>query len=532
TVLYGDNASCGVINIVTKKGYESSESPFRIGTELGSYQYEKSFVSTGGTAKQIDYFFNYTHQQSSGYRANNDYWSNDYFSNLSFSIADQLSLEFSTGYHRDRYGMPGALFASDIELVGRRGTTHEDDKGWTSDYFVNVEPKITFSINDNDSEFSSAFSYRKRDNKSLSVSNWGRYETLHQIDSFELRPKFQMKSMITQEMANDVTVGLDYFYAKDKVRSGNQSSNQDRVNIIKQTFGLYALENVEIKDKFLISLGGRATWADYDFDQTAVSVNQDSKSITDGALNFGLGYKYNKDSQLFFDYSRSFRLPVTDEYYQNVYTGFWGSGGGLNTDLKHQVAHNYEFGIRDVSLPWLFADANIFLMDVDHEIYYDPITYKNSNYEPQTRHYGFELSSRLKFFKELLEPYINWTYQDAFFKGGTYAGNKVPFVPRNKISAGISLRPLDDLNTTFSMNYVDKCFAISDQLNGQAKLNSYITFDFKLDYQYKNVKFWFSVKNILDRMYDAYGVYSSGNDEVGFYPAQGRSFYSGVSFEF
>jgi len=530
--LYGDNASAGVINIVTKKGHQATELPFRIGTEIGSYQYMKSFLSASGTAKQIDYFFDYSHQQSSGYRANNDYWSNNYLSNLSFSLTDRFSLECSTGYHRDRYGMPGALFATDIDAVGRRGTMHTDDKGWTSDYFVNVEPKISFTIKDSDMEFSSAFSYRKRDNKSLSVSSWGRYETLHQIESFELRPKLQIKSMMTQDIFSDTTIGLDYFCAKDKVRSGNQRSAQDFVDITKQTIGVYVLENIKIRDKLLISFGGRGTWAEYDFDQTAVSVNKDSKSINDGSFSFGLGYKYHEDSQLFFDYSRSFRLPVTDEYYQNVYTGFWGSGGGLNTNLKHQVAHNYELGVRDVSLPGFFADANIFLMDIDNEIYYDPITYKNSNYDPQTRHYGFEVNSKAKFFEDFLELYVNWTYQDAFLKGGSYSGNKVPFVPRNKVSAGISVYPLDDLSTTFSMNYVDKCFAISDQANVQPKLNSYITFNFKLDYQYKNIKFWFSVKNILGRMYNAYGVYSFGSNAVGFYPAEGRSFYSGVSFEF
>jgi len=531
TVLYGDNASAGVVNIITKKGYQDSKSLFRIGTEIGSYQHMKSFLSMGATIKDLDYFFNYTHQQSSGYRANNDYWSNDYLGNFDISIAEKVSLGFSSGYHKDRYGMPGALFASDVSSVGRKGTKYPDDKGWTSDFFVNMTPKVDFLIKDTEVEFSSGFSYRKRDNKSLSVSSWGRYETLHQINSFEVRPKVQFKSEVTDGIKNNTTLGFDFFDSKDNIRSGNQSSAQDFVDIKKQTFGIYGLENIEFNEKFLTSFGGRATWAFYDFDQKSVSVNKDTRSISEGAFNFGLGYKYNDRSQVYFDYSRSFRLPATDEYYQNVYAA-WGGGGGLNADLKHQTSHNYEIGIRDVSLSWLMADASIFLMDVFDEIYYDPLTNKNSNYDPQARHYGFEASTKVKLFKEMLEPFISWTYQDAFFKGGTYSGNKVPFVPRNIVSAGISVDIFDKLTTMFSADYVDKCFAISDQANNQPKLNSHVTFNFKADYQYKNVKFWFSVKNIFDRMYDAYGVYSSGSDQIGFYPAEGRSFYSGVSFEF
>ncbi len=532
TVLYGDNASAGVINIVTRKGYQSSQAPLRVGTEFGSYQYKKGFLSTGGSFGFFDYYFNYSYEETSGYRANNDYWANDYLGNVSFYPTDKFSLDFSTGYHRDRYGMPGALFASDIETAGRRGTTHTDDKGWTSDYFVNIDPKFDFLINENEAQISLFSSYRKRDNKSLSVSSWGRYETLHQIDSFEIRPKLETKSNINDRVINNFTVGFDYFYAKDKIRSGNQSSAPDFVNITKQTFGLYVLENAEFDDKYLVSFGARTSWAEYIFDQRAVSVNKESKSLNDGALNFGLGYKYNEDSQIYFDYSRSFRFPVTDEYYQNVYTGFWGSGGGLNTSLKHQVAQNYEIGVRDISFPWLKADANFFFMDVKNEIYYDPITYKNSNYSPATRHYGFELSGKAQLFKDLLEPYINWTSQDAFFHGGSYSGNKVPFVPKNKINTGISIKPFKNFMTTFSMNYVDKCYAISDQSNAQAKLNSYVTFDVKVDYTYKNINFWFGVKNIFDRRYNAYGVYSSGSDKIGFYPAEERNFVGGVSFEF
>ncbi|MFA6378945.1 MAG: TonB-dependent receptor, partial [Candidatus Omnitrophota bacterium] len=145
---------------------------------------------------------------------------------------------------------------------------------------------------------------------------------------------------------------------------------------------------------------------------------------------------------------------------------------------------------------------------------------------------GFELEGKAQIFKNTLEPFINWTWQDAFFKGGTYSGHKVPFVPQNKISSGISVNVNQNIRTTFSMNYVGKTFAISDQENAQAKLNSYVTFDLKTDYSYKGLKVWFGVKNIFDRFYDAYGVYSSSAGKVGFYPAEGRSFLAGMSYEF
>ena len=532
TVLYGDNASAGVVNIVTKKGYQKGEPAVKAEAEFGSYTYQKGSFSVNGTTQDLDYFFNYTNQQTNGYRVNNGYWANDFLGNATWAATDKVAIDLSTGYHRDRYGMPGALFSSDIASFSRRGSKYEEDKGWTSDVFVNLDPKINVDLNDAAAQVSFFNSFRERYNTGLNVSPWGRYVTAHHINTLELRPKFDVDSKVSDALSNHFSAGFDYFYAMDKVRSGSQGSPEDFVDIVKQTCGVYVLNRMELSEHYLLNTGGRVTRADYHFDQSAVAVNEEKKSITDGAMNFGLGYKYNKGSQVYVDYSRSFRLPATDEYYQNKYVGLWGSGGGLNTALKHQVAHNYELGIRDASLPWLVADMNVFLMDVKNEIYYDPLTFKNSNYSPLTRHWGFELQGKAQVFKNTLEPFVNWTWQDAFFKGGNYGGNKVPFVPRNKVASGISVNFLKNFKATFSVNYVGKCFAVSDLANTSPKLNAYTTFDLRLDYHHKNVKVWFAVKNIFDRLYDSYGVYSSSADEVGFYPAAERNFLGGVSLEF
>lgn len=532
TVLYGDNAAAGVVNIVTKKGYRSGEAPIKTGAEFGSYKYKKGFFSAGGSVKKIDYFLNFAHQETNGYRVNNGYWANDLLGNFTVSPTEKLSIDISGGYHRDRYGMPGTLFASEIASAGRKGSTHDQDCGLTSDSFIDIDPKINFDIHGAEAKLSFFNSYRDRRNKSLSVSSFGRYDTVHHISSFEARPKLEVESDIKENIFNNFTGGFDFFYSKDRVRSGTQGTAEDFVDISKGTFDFYALERMEFNKKFLINMGGRASWADYVFDQTAVVSNKDKQSITEGATNFSLGYKYNDNSQIYFDYSRSFRLPATDEYYQNKYTGFWGSGGGLNTDLKHQWANNFELGIRDMSFSWLDADLNIFLMDVKDEIYYDPLTYKNSNYVPTTRHWGIELESQAKMFGGRVRPFVNWTFQDAFFKGGDYSGNKVPFVPNNKVSSGFSLNIIKGLDATISMNYLGKCFAISDQANTQAKMNSYATFDFKVDYALKGFKVWFGVKNMFSRRYNAYGVYSSSSNQVGFYPAEERNFIGGMSYEF
>ncbi|MFA6379036.1 MAG: TonB-dependent receptor plug domain-containing protein, partial [Candidatus Omnitrophota bacterium] len=133
TVLYGDNASAGVVNIVTKKGYQGKGTPVKVEGEAGSFGYRKGSFTAQGTAKQLDYFLNFSHQNKQGYRDNNNYWANDLLGNLKICPTDKVSVDLSSGYHLDQYGMPGALFASDIATLGRKASTHLEDRGWTSD---------------------------------------------------------------------------------------------------------------------------------------------------------------------------------------------------------------------------------------------------------------------------------------------------------------------------------------------------------------------------------------------------------------
>jgi len=563
TVLYGDNATGGVVNIITKKG--TTEKPqFKISGELGSYQYHKEYLNISGvsqkamealtgkdqsTLKYIKYFLSYSNQDTTGYRANNDYWASDYFGSLILRPGDQFELGLSAGYHRDHYGMPGALYLDGnpwattplgVNQIGRRGTVFSDDRGFTSDYFVAVEPKLIFLFGGNQITGSLLSSARERRSKGLNVpepNSWaGRQEleTTHHITTYELRPKLET-SLIWKGIDNRFVIGADFFHAKDDVLSGDRlNSQQDETDINKETLGVFIHDNIKISDMFLLNAGGRIEWADYTFNQKRLIVNHNTKKIKEGAFSFGLGYKYNKKSQIYGEVSRSFRFPNTEEYYNNKTVNSWTGAirGGLNTDLKHQRAINYEVGLKELSFDWLNINADVFLMDVRSEIYLEPSTYVNSNYSPKTRHYGLELEGRLKLLKGMLHPFVNWTLQKSYFKGGLFDDNLVPLVPENKLATGVTVSPMKGLNWTTALNYVGSRYMVSDQRNLAPKLKHYMTVDTKLNYTYKYVSIWGAVKNVLDKKYYVYGVTNSAGSAQTFYPAPERSFEAGLTLTF
>ena len=533
TVLYGDNAAAGVINIITKKGL--SEKPeITLGEAIGSHQFKKTFITIGGRSKLTDYFLSYSHQESSCYRTNNNYWENNFFTRAALHSTKQLEIDFSMGYHRDHYGMPGGLYLSEIQTLGRRASAYPYDRGFVSDYFLTTNPKLSFSLGGSEATLSLFNSFRERRSRGLNIATLEVYEleTVHYTTSYALRPKLKISSS-WQNSDNQFIMGIDYFHAKDNILSGNRiGDQQDETDIYKEALGIYIHDNIELYERLLLNAGGRIEWADYTFDQKRLVANHDTKWIRGKAFSFGIGYKYSDKSQVYFDYSRSFRMPNTEECYTNKYTFFGTIYGGLNVDIERQRSNNYELGIRHNSLDWVDINADIFIMDVKNEIYYDPSVYTNSNYEAKTQHYGLELEANFDLMHEKLRPFVSWILQKSYFKGGDYTNNLIPFVPKNRISAGIVISPFKGFNWAVSLNYMGSRFKISDQNNLAPKLKDYAIVDTKVDYTIKNTKLWFAIKNLFNKEYYAYGVTNNTGTAEKFYPAPERRFEAGVNFRF
>jgi len=534
SVLYGDNAAGGVINIVTEKTKTGIHA--KAETEIGLHKYKRNGGTVSAANDWARGLFHFENTQDGGWRTNTDYWANDWFGKLGVGPFYGAGLDLTAGHHRDRYGMPGALFMDEIESLGRGGSTHSQDRGWSSETFFTADPKWNFELGGNELELSGFNSFRRRQSKGSFVSAWGDWETVHHIDTYEFQPKIKWTKPLTDWLTSKMAGGFDVFFAKDKIRSGNRAPGQDYTEISKKSLGVYVLENLTFWDKLLLNLGFRGSWAKYRFDQKEVLTNLDTASMRNAAFDIGIGYHYQDRSLVYFDISRSFRTPTTEECYQNTYISWLGPvAGGLNAGLKQQQQMNYELGVRDNTFKPLSVSTNVFLTDIKDELYYDPITFANSNYSSLTRRYGLEMESSLKLFEKRwfnIKPFFNLTTQKPYFKGGDYANKSIPFVPSFKYSTGFVMEPVKGLTVSTELNHLGHCFAISDPTNDAAKLKSYTTVDLKVRYNWRWATVWASLTNLFDVRYSEYGGYSSGKGQVGYYPAQGRGFVSGFSLEY
>ncbi len=523
SVLYGDNATGGVINIITKTGAGKKMSvDFKYAT--GSYNYNLYTGHIEGGTDFLDYYAGLSTSNTNGYRANNSLETIDFNSNLTIKPSDYLRFKLEGAYHKDWYGQPGALKPVNIALVGWRGTIYPNDKGKTEDMYIMGTPEIKCVSGSNEALISAEILARNRRTSSIT---YGTSKLNNHIVTIGVTPKVVTKVDILG-MQNKLIVGFDYYGNKDEILSDSWSvpGAKDLMLITKNTLGVYAEDTAQVTSELSINGGVRYERAYYRFDQQAVSQAINTKSPIEYAADAGISYRYNEKSSVYANYARSFRFPAVDEWYSVI--DEWG--GGLNLNLKPQTGNSYEIGINDNSLKVLAIKADLFLMDLKEEIYFDPTTSFNSVYN-HTRHQGVEIECHLYPFEDI-DIFTNYTYQNSYFIGGVYAGNEIPIVPKNKISGGMDYRFMDCVNINYLVTFVGSRRFICDQKNLQPPMKSYTTHDIKLSYYKYGLEVYGALYNMFDQKYAEQGVLDRTRTVPAYYPSPGRNFVVGAKYKF
>lgn len=541
SVLYGDNATAGVINIITKSG--SGKKP-AIGLEYnsGSYRYNSGSAYIEGGTNFLDYYGRASWSFNGGYRTNNHLETSDYNGKITLKPTDILKIGLEGGYHNDWYGMPGPLQQADFDAVGWSGSIYPNDMAKTEDAYFMVSPEAKYEFDSNEIIFSCDISARSRRTAFLNFNTNGTNgEQDNHIRTTGVTPKV---AFITDflNIHNRMIVGLDYYGNKDDTSSTHYDSNdfwvtyfmngRDNLTIEKDTLGLYLTDTIEPMDRLILNGGYRAEWAGYKFNQRSMVTGMSTKRAFEYAAEAGIDYKYNERSSLYANYSRSFRFPAVDEWYMaQFFDVFSGTvQGGLNADLEPQTGNNYEIGIKENSSKYVSAKVDYFLMDIKHELFYDPVNFINTIYDRTMRH-GLELETHV-YPTDDLDCIVNYTYEKAFYVGSHFAGNDIPMVPRNKFSAGFNYTFMDCVDFTYLATAVGLQRFINDQQNFAPRMKPYVTHDIKMSYHKYGMEIYGAIYNLFDEKYSAYGVTNAAGTAQAYYPSPGVNYVTGIKYRF
>jgi iron complex outermembrane receptor protein len=526
-VLYGDNAAGGVVNIITKKGAPGMH--FSVGGGFGSYETHREEAGIGLGNDWVNLAVNGSYSNSDGYRQNNSFRNSFGGGTLSLKPSEWVGIDVSGGIKSDRYGLPGYLLQSQLDSgVSRRDSLFPDDDATTKEYYIQLAPYLDLKEG---GTFRLGFLY----DRSKARSNYRGFffVTDNTIDTYGVTPQYLRKDRLFGRQ-NTLTVGLDYYrydLSQDAESFAAFFESTDDNRFRKESLGYYADDTLELfPDLLYLSLGYRRETVDYHFNSRHTDLSSGTETrLTQGedddltAFRAGLTLTYQPNSKVFVSYARSFRTGLVDEYF-SVFTG-------VNTALQPQKSEHYEIGAQHAFAPWLTASVILFRVDTKDEIFYDPLTFSNTNY-PRTRRDGVELSFTAPV-KEWLTLSGSYTHVNPELRHGDFeSGNKIPGVASNMASGGINLRFLESWRLDVRGRWMGEYYAISDWNNEGEKADGWTTVDTKLTFQWKEFEAFAGVNNVFNEKYSDYVIFSNFSQELAFYPSPERNFLIGLRYAY
>ena len=381
SVLYGDNATGGVINIITKK--EGAGLEGRGSLQLGSYSTVKGTAGISGASGLVSYDLSAGYLDSEGYRRNGDTRAKDAGASVRLDPTEFLSMNFSGGYHEDKTGLPGSLLKSDLDsgVYTPRDTTSPDSYAETEDYYGKMGVELFFLTDDS---FRIDGSYRSR---SFDTYYPPTFEGTSDLDTFTVSPSFVFQERFGS-VSNRIVMGVDFVKAEEEVKdSSGQKSELEKENI-----GYYIHDDLGVTENLTLSGGYRRDKAEFDLsisDIFGLPIGDEAETkLDEEAYSIGISYAVGR-AKAYVTYGQSYRYPLLDEYFN--YNTF-----SFDEDLKAQTSTSWEAGVKFDLTGSLSVNANLFSIETSDELFYNPVTWENINLDGDTERNGFEFGAAFR----------------------------------------------------------------------------------------------------------------------------------------
>ena len=526
SVLYGDNAVGGVINIITKKGEEGFRG--KVGAQTDSFGSRGQHVEISGKEGKFAYYAFGKYLDKRGYRRNADELYKDFNGRIDFDATDKISFGVQYGYHEDSYELPGDLTVSELATLGRRGSADIGNFAETQDQYVRLTMDVD-PLPDDIYLGHILFDVTLRDREGF--SNFAGFETNRDIYSKGVTGKYVFDQEILDRKV-DFVVGVDFYEnSNDILGSGTNTSD---LTISRDDLAFYTNLQFETIDNLYAIGGVRYNRSNYEFDQRSGTVNFEKRKPRETVSSGGLKYEYAEGSNVHVNFQQTFRFLTTDEWYS-----LFPPDVGFNSDLRQQTGEQYEIGIKHNFDNKAIVSVTPYWMKTNDELYFNIATFENLNYDSINR-FGVEFGSRfdiLEFLDDIeffdkIEFFANYTYQDPEFSDGDNNGKQVPFVPNHQFNTGFVTQFLDHYNVSVISRYVGTRYPINDLGNNAAKINAHIVTDLNLAYEADHFEVFMKVNNLFDQKYDTFESTNSSLTSRNVYPAPEKSFLWGVNVKF
>jgi iron complex outermembrane receptor protein len=550
-VLYGDGASAGVINIVTR-------SPLKEGAALEVFgrtaTYNTQEGQLYGSYVKDNFGINASvyGYASDGYRANNRNEQQNNTANLRWSFAD-TTVDLRAASDSQELRLPGARRIQ--PSIGLNEYAADPRGAQTPlDYSSRDGKRASLALGQRfgEAELSLNFDWRTKDQRAY--FDQGGFP-IYRADALEVNsftPRLRLP-FSTGSIGHRLTLGMDmYAWRYDSKRSDRPENTNlpiNRIRASQDTEAFYVQDLVDLTAATRLSVGVRAervryaasdavdpTAPGFFFNGAAPEARQTQRQ---DAWDLGLRHAFSPAWAGFLRTGKSFRFVNVDELYE-INTFFMPEF----QFLRPQHALTYEGGVE-----WRGAAqslrATLFQTDVTDEIHLDPFSTGVGNTNlPPSRRQGIELDGNWRINGQL-SLRAGYAYTDAKFLEGvlpgspfaigtnmSVAGKRVPLVPTNKVNAAFNWDIAAKTQISGTLTYLSDQIMDNDEPNTLGtKIPSYTTVDLKLRHSFDWGKLALSVNNLFGEHFYTYAVRSAFvADRYAVYPLAGRTV--GLTAEF
>lgn len=505
TVLYGDQAVGGVINIVTRTPQHNEA---YVETSIGSHDLEayrgRLFQQLGGG---FSLYASGETRNSDNYRDHNNASYANAFARLRYDHAAGHALyEYQTV--DDELLYPGSL-TLDQRRADRKASYAANYNGFND----SKTQMHRFAIEQHlDDIWSANFDYSHSDQDGVGAYNsaWGSspFTQGTRIESFSPRLTARWDTALGR---SEWLLGHDHITSDYELSSSSTEFRQtlrDWYTQLSQPLG----------HDLTLTLGYRASEAE-DRNHAA----NRSHSDREDSSSVGLSWQADQQTRLFIKREDVLRWANVDE------NGFTLPG---ITFLKPQTGESWESGIE-----WSDGrqryQASLYRLELNDEILYDAIIANPASWNGRGANINLDKTLRkgllLEAERQLSERLSiggQYSFTDAEYRAGSFQGNDVPWVARHSGSMHVGYELLPGLTSQLEAVHTGRRHYSGDDANSLRKAGSYTLLNAALRYDYRQFNAKLRINNLTGKRYDAF---ASANSR---YPAPEEDVQLSVGYRF
>jgi iron complex outermembrane receptor protein len=519
SVLYGDGATGGVINIVTKRAAANTR---RASMFVEGGQFHAGQVRLSGAQAWDNFAADATldTQRSDNYRDNNDFKQTNFSGGAQWFAGQFDRIGFRYEGARQDMRFAGSLDEAQFNANPRQTTSPKDNGSLDSDRLT-VFGQTRVAGHD----IAADLSYRKKTVESMYVSpdygvSTGRYES----KQWQFSPRVRKLGAING-MVNELVAGVDFIKWERTTDAASGGFAYSAADAEQKSKALYLRDELRFDAAHggRISAGVRREIFDKDFSDP-LNYATTGYNVVQGlnAWELQASYMPVADLTVFGKLGQSYRVANSDE---NAVTP------KVNKPLAAQQSHDAELGLSYANALQKIT-ARVFRHNLTNEIFYDPTVNfgANTNLDP-TRRQGFELDAEQKI-DAAWAVSAHYQHVQAKFRAGVNDGKEMVLVPKNTVTARLAWTGQGQ-NADVGVQWTDKQRYGDDFANQcKAEMPSFATLDARYARQFGQWEWAVSGQNLTDKEFYSQAYSCVYGVNKGIYPSNGRQLKISARYEF